>query len=274
MLKDITLGQYFPGDTIIHRLDPRTKLLLVLVYMILTFSINGFLGYLILAVFTFGCIFISRVPLKFVLKGLKPIFVFIVITGLFNLFLTGGDPVFHWWIFTITKQGLYFAAFMILRLVFLILGTSLLTLTTSPIALTDGLEHLLSPFKRIGLPAHELAMMMTIALRFIPTLMEETDKIIKAQSARGADFESGNLLRRAKAMVPILIPLFISAFRRADELATAMECRCYRGGENRTRLHELKYTKADSAAWLCFLLLAALLLALRFLPWTGGGAAL
>lgn len=267
MLKDITLGQYFPGNTVIHRLDPRCKLLLVVAYIVLIFCIKNFVGYAVLAAFTFGCIFLSKVPFKFVIKGLKPILVFIVITGLFNLFLTGGEPIFHWWIFTVTKEGVGFAAFMVLRLIFLILGTSLLTLTTSPIALTDGLEQLLSPFKKIGLPAHELAMMMTIALRFIPTLMEETDKIIKAQSARGADFESGNILRRAKAMVPILIPLFISAFRRADELATAMECRCYRGGENRTRLRELKLSRADLGGWIAFLVLGTVLIFLNF--WLG-----
>ncbi len=255
MLKDITLGQYFPGNTVIHRLDTRCKILLVLVYIVLIFCIQNFAGYLLLTAFTFGCILISKVPVRFVLKGLKPIMIFVVITGLFNLFLTDGEPVFTWWIFTVTKEGIGFAAFMVLRLIFLILGTSLLTLTTSPIALTDGLERLLNPFKRIGLPAHELAMMMTIAIRFIPTLMEETDKIIKAQSARGADFESGNILRRAKAMVPILIPLFISAFRRADELATAMECRCYRGGENRTRLKELKLTQIDLGGTVVVLLL-------------------
>ena len=181
------------------------------------------------------------------------------------MFLTDGEPIFSWWIFTVTREGVAFAAFMILRLVFLILGTSLLTLTTSPIALTDGLEQLLSPMKKLGVPAHELAMMMTIALRFIPTLMEETDKIIKAQSARGADFESGNLLRRAKAMIPILIPLFISAFRRADELATAMECRCYRGGENRTRLKELRYGRVDLGGLLVFIALGILLYALNML---------
>ncbi len=257
MLKDITLGQYFPGDTAIHRLDPRTKLLLVLVYIVLTFSIGNFIGYGLLGIFILSCILISKVPPKFVLKGLKPILVFIVITGLFNLFLTPGEAIFSWWIFTITKEGIRFAIFMVLRLVFLILGTSLLTLTTSPIALTDGMERLLSPFKKIGVPAHELAMMMSIALRFIPILMEETDKIIKAQSARGADFESGNLVRRAKAMIPILIPLFISAFRRADELATAMECRCYRGGDNRTRLKELKYSKVDLYGWLVVIVLTA-----------------
>lgn len=257
MMKDITLGQYFPGDSVIHKMDPRTKILLVLVYIILTFMIDNFVGYAALALFLAFSVFVSRIPPMFVIKGLKPILVFIFITALFNLFLTGGEPVFKWWIFTVTKEGLYFASFMVLRLVFLILGTSLLTLTTSPIALTDGLEHLLSPFKRVGLPAHELAMMMTIALRFIPTLMEETDKIIKAQTARGADFDSGNLIRRAKAMVPILIPLFISAFRRADELATAMECRCYRGGANRTRLNQLKFSNADITGWLAFAVLAA-----------------
>ncbi len=267
MLKDITLGQYFPGNTVVHRLDPRGKILLVLAYIIYIFTIKNFAGYLILALFTVGVILLSKVPVKFVLKGLKPIMIFIVITGLFNLFLTDGEPLLHIWVFTITKEGVGFASFMVLRLVFLILGTSLLTLTTSPIALTDGLEQLLSPFKRIGLPAHELAMMMTIALRFIPTLMEETDKIIKAQSARGADFESGNLLRRAKAMIPILIPLFISAFRRADELATAMECRCYRGGENRTRLKELRYSRVDLGGLIAFLLLGAVLLSVNL--WLG-----
>lgn len=265
MLKDITLGQYFPGDTVIHRLDPRTKILIIIAYIVLTFSIQNFLGYGILAIFVGGCILSSKIPPKFVIKGLKPILLFIVITALFNLFLTEGEPIFSWWIFTVTKEGLYFASFMVLRLVFLILGTSLLTLTTSPISLTDGLEQLLNPFRKIGVPAHELAMMMSIALRFIPTLMEETDKIIKAQSARGADFDSGNLIRRAKAMIPILIPLFISAFRRADELATAMECRCYRGGENRTRLKQLKYGKTDALAWLVVILLGVVLIATNIL---------
>jgi energy-coupling factor transport system permease protein len=190
-------------------------------------------------------VFLSQIPPRFVLKGLKPILLFIVITGLFNLFLTSGEVIWRFGFLKITKEGVYIAVFMILRLTFLIVGTSLLTLTTSPIALTDGMEHLLKPFSRIGLPAHELSMMMSIALRFIPTLMEETDKIIKAQAARGADFESGNLIRKAKAMIPILVPLFISAFRRADELATAMECRCYNGGEHRTSLHELKFKRRD-----------------------------
>lgn len=265
MLKDITLGQFFPGDSALHRMDPRTKILLVLVYIILIFCIHNFAGYGLFALVTLGCILISKVPPRFILKGLKPIMVFIVITGIFNLFLTQGDPIFSWGILTITRQGVYYAAFMVLRLVFLMIGTSLLTLTTSPIALTDGMEHLLRPFRKIGLPAHELAMMMSIALRFIPILMEETDKIIKAQSARGADFESGNLLRRAKAMVPILIPLFISAFRRADELATAMECRCYRGGENRTRLKELRFHRVDLGAALFFVVLLGAVIGLNLL---------
>ncbi|MEG2381286.1 MAG: energy-coupling factor transporter transmembrane component T [Oscillospiraceae bacterium] len=249
MLKDITLGQYFPGNSFVHKIDPRTKILMVFMYIIIIFMIKNLVGYLILATFVTMCIFVSGIPFKFVIKGLKPIMFFIAITAAFNVFLTGGRTIWQWWIFNITYEGINFAIFMVLRLFFLVLGTSLLTLTTSPIALTDGLEHLLKPFKKIGVPAHELAMMMTIALRFIPTLLDETDKIIKAQSARGADFESGNLFRRAKAMVPILIPLFISAFRRADELATAMECRCYRGGENRTRLTELKMTRVDIVGW-------------------------
>lgn len=257
MLKDITLGQYFPGKSFIHRIDPRTKILCVLAYIILIFCIKDFAGYAALAVFTAVCVISSRVPVKFMIKGVKPILVFIVITAIFNLFLTGGRIIWKWGFLTITYEGLRLAIFMVLRLFFLIMGTSLLTLTTSPIVLTDGLESLLSPLKRIGVPAHEFAMMMTIALRFVPTLLEETDKIMKAQAARGADFESGNILRRAKAMVPILIPLFISAFRRADDLATAMECRCYRGGDNRTKLRELKMGMADVIAWLAMLIFTA-----------------
>ena len=253
MLKDITIGQYVPGETVVHRLDPRTKILVMLAYIVITFCIQNFVGYGIL-IFIVGTVAISKIPPIMVVKGLKPIMVFIVITGLFNLFLTsGGEIVWQYGIFKITDEGIRFAIFMVLRLAFLILGTSLLTLTTSPISLTDGMESLLRPFKKIGVPAHELSMMMSIALRFIPTLMEETDKIMKAQAARGADFENGNLIQRAKAMVPILVPLFISAFRRADELATAMECRCYRGGENRTRLYELKYAGRDAVAALVVL---------------------
>lgn len=261
MLKDITLGQYIPGDTVIHRLDPRTKILAMLTYIVITFCVQNFWGYIALAIFVCVCVALSKVPPMTVVKGLKPIMVFIIITALFNLFLTGGTVVWQWGVLKITEEGIRFAVFMVLRLAFLIFGTSLLTLTTSPISLTDGMENLLSPFKKIGVPAHELSMMMSIALRFIPTLMEETDKIMKAQAARGANFENGSLIKRAKAMVPILIPLFISAFRRADELATAMECRCYRGGENRTRLYELKYGSRDAgAAFVTVLLLAAIIL--------------
>lgn len=263
MLKDITLGQYFPGDTVIHKIDPRTKILFVLAYIILVFCISSFAGYIALAIFIVGCIIVSKIPPAFVFKGLKPIMVFIIITGLFNLFLTSGEVVWQFGFLKITREGIRFAAFMILRLTFLILGTSLLTLTTSPISLTDGMEHLLSPFKKIGVPAHELSMMMSIALRFIPTLMEETDKIMKAQAARGADFESGNLLMRAKAMIPILIPLFINAFRRADELATAMECRCYCGGDGRTSLNELKFSSRDLGALIALIILTAMIIVLN-----------
>ncbi len=263
MLKDITLGQYFPGDTVIHRLDPRTKILAILAYIVITFCVDSYIGYIVLAVFVAGSIYMSKVPPAFVFKGLKPILVFIIITGLFNLFLTGGEIAWQWGFLKITYEGIRFAVFMVLRLTFLMLGTSLLTLTTSPISLTDGMENLLRPFTKIGLPAHELSMMMSIALRFIPTLMEETDKIMKAQAARGADFESGGLLQRAKSMVPILVPLFISAFRRADELATAMECRCYRGGAERTSLNELKYDINDAAAGGVMLLLLAVVIVLN-----------
>lgn len=263
MLKDITLGQYFPGETVIHRLDPRTKIIIILAYMVITFCVQSFFGYIALALFIAVCVCLSKIPPATVIKGLKPILVFIVITGLFNLFLTDGEVLWRFGIFKITREGIRFAVFMVLRLSFLILGTSLMTLTTSPISLTDGMEHLLKPFAKIGFPAHELSMMMSIALRFIPTLMEETDKIMKAQAARGADFESGNLLQRAKAMIPILVPLFISAFRRADELATAMECRCYRGGENRTSLYELRFALRDAAAGGAAALLLAAVIALN-----------
>ncbi len=265
MLKDITLGQYFPGDTAVHNLDPRTKILIALCYIVVVFCVQNPLGYVALAIFIGASVYISKIPPMTVVKGLKPIMVFIVITGLFNLFLTGGDVVWQLGFLKITKEGIRFAVFMVLRLIFLILGTSMLTLTTSPISLTDGMERLLRPFKKIGVPAHELSMMMSIALRFIPTLMEETDKIMKAQAARGADIESGSLIKRAKAMVPILVPLFVGAFRRADELATAMECRCYRGGENRTRLYELKYAGRDIAAGAVMVVLVGIIIGLNFL---------
>ncbi|MBE7042624.1 MAG: energy-coupling factor transporter transmembrane protein EcfT [Ruminococcaceae bacterium] len=245
MIKDITIGQFFPGDSVIHKLDPRFKIIFTLVYIIAVFLANSLLAYTMVAVFVFGSIFLSRIPVKHTLRGLKSVLFIIAFTALFNLFLTEGEPLFSIGPVTATKEGLRMTLLMIARVFFLIIGTTLLTFTTSPIMLTDGIESLLKPFAKIGLPAHELAMMMTIALRFIPTLIEETDKIMKAQTARGADFESGNLFQRAKNFVPLLVPLFISAFRRADELATAMECRCYHGGQNRTRMRVLKAGSRD-----------------------------
>jgi len=253
MLRDITIGQYFPIDSPVHRLDPRIKIIISFIYLISLFIVKDLLVFAFVTVFLLFIIKISKVPVKYILKGLKPIFLIIIFAFTINLFMTPGKIMFSYGIFKITEEGLYQAVFMVLRLVYLIIGTSMLTLTTSPIALTDGIEYLLNPFKKIGLPAHELAMMMTIALRFIPTLLEETDKIMKAQMARGADFESGNVMKRAKALIPLLVPLFISAFRRADELAMAMEARCYRGGENRTRMKVLRYGKNDVFASVFFL---------------------
>lgn len=249
MIRDITLGQYFPGESWIHRLDPRIKIVGTLAYIVALFIVGDFWGFLIAVAALFGVIGISRVPLKFILKGLKPIFIIILFTFVLNLFMIPGKVIWSFWILTITEEGLYTAFFMAARLILLLLGSSLLTLTTRPIRLTDGIESLLSPLRKVGVPAHELAMMMTIALRFIPTLLEETDKIMKAQIARGADFESGNLIKKAKAMVPLLVPLFISAFRRANDLAMAMEARCYRGGEHRTKMKPLKYAARDRIAY-------------------------
>ena len=263
MLKDITLGQYFPGTTAVHLLDPRTKLVLVIVYIVALFLAKWFVSYALVFAFLAACIAISRIDLRVILKSLKPLLLIIVLTAVLNLFYGDGEPLVQFWIFKITRTGILNAVFMILRISLLVAGTFMLTYTTSPIALTDGLESLLSPLKKLHAPVHELAMMMCIALRFIPTLIEETDKIMSAQKARGADFESGNLLSRAKALIPILVPLFISAFRRADELATAMECRCYHGGEGRTRLHELHYARRDCFAYLIGLLLLAGVIVLR-----------
>lgn len=266
MLKDITLGQYFPGTSFIHRLDPRTKLVMLVVYIVALFTASGWIGYGIVFAFLATCILISRIPLKNIVRGLKPLVLILVLTAILNLFLTDGETVwFSVWILKITKEGTIRAAMMLLRILMLVAGTFLLTYTTSPIALTDGLESLLSPFKKIHLPVHELAMMMCIALRFIPTLIEETDKIMSAQKARGADFETGNLLQRVKALVPILIPLFISAFRRADELATAMECRCYHGGEGRTKMKLLRYTRLDFQTYAVGVLLIGSIIALAVL---------
>lgn len=248
MIRDITLGQYFPGESVIHKLDPRIKIILTILYITALFMITNFTGYILFAAFTFQVILVSTIPVKYVFKGLKPLVFIILLTAFINMFMTEGRVLFPIGPLTVTAEGVEMAALMTLRLLFLIMGTSLLTYTTSPILLTDGIEKLLSPFQRVGVPAHELAMMMTIALRFIPTLLEETDKIMKAQMARGADFESGNLLKRAQGLVPLLVPLFISAFRRADELAIAMESRCYRGGEKRTRMKQLKLEKRDYMA--------------------------
>ena len=245
MLKDITLGQYFPGTSLAHRLDPRTKLLLTVIYIVALFCAKSFFSYLLIALVLFTGIKVSGVAPKALVRGLKPILFIICFTAVLNLFYTPGETLASFWIFKITKEGIFTAFFMVLRITMLIMGTFLLTYTTSPIALTDGMEALLGPLKRVRVPVHELAMMMSIALRFIPTLIEETDKIMSAQRARGADFESGNLIQRAKALLPLLVPLFISAFRRADELAVAMECRCYHGGEGRTKLHVLRYKPRD-----------------------------
>ena len=249
MLSNITLGQYYPVDSWVHRLDPRTKILLTIGIMVAVFMVHSLVGYAIILAFLWLTARLSKVPFKMLLKGVKALRIILVLTFLLNLFFsTDGTVLLHWKFITITQEGLSHAVHYSLRLVFLVIGTSLLTLTTSPIALSDGIELLLSPLKRLHFPAHELAMMMSIALRFIPTLLEEADKIMKAQMARGADFETGNLIARAKAMVPLLVPLFVSAFRRAGDLAMAMEARCYHGGENRTRLRVLKMTRNDLIA--------------------------
>lgn len=246
MIKDITIGQFFPGKSIVHRLDARIKLLLTVMFIIMLFMADTFLGLLIGVLFIGLAYIVSSIPIKMILKSVKPIVPLIVLTAILNLFfISDGDVLVHWWIFKITTGSLQTAVFMVIRIIALIIGTSLLTYTTSPIALTDAIERILSPLKKIKLPVHEVAMMMTIALRFIPTLVEETDKITMAQKARGADMESGSILKRAKALVPILIPLFVSAFRRAEELAMAMECRCYHGGEGRTRLKQLHFAMRD-----------------------------
>ena len=266
MLKDITLGQYFPGDTVAHRLDPRTKILLVTLYIIALFCAKNLLSYALLAAVLAACVRISRVGLRALVRGLKPVLFIIVFTGILNLFFTPGDRyVLEWGFLRISDTGIRNAVFMVLRIMLLIMGTFLMTYTTSPISLTDGLERLLNWMKRFHVPVHELAMMMSIALRFIPTLIEETDKIMSAQKARGADFESGGLIQKAKAMIPILVPLFISAFRRADELATAMECRCYHGGEGRTKLHVLQYEARDYMALVLGAVILAAVIAMRSL---------
>ena len=264
MLKDITLGQYFPGNSPVHRLDPRTKLLLLVVYIVALFIAENWISYGVMLVFLSVTIAISTIPLKSILNGMKPLVLILVFTGILNIFFTTGQTLLvSFWVIKIYLEGIIRAVFMMARILMLITGTFLLTYTTSPIALTDGLESLMGPLKVLRVPVHELSMMMCIALRFIPTLIEETDKIMCAQKARGADFESGNLLQRVKALVPILVPLFISAFRRADELATAMECRCYQGGEGRTKMKILRYKLGDIWAFLLGGLMLAASITLR-----------
>lgn len=264
MLTDITLGQYYPGNSCIHRLDPRTKILAVLFYMVMVFLANSPLSYGILIGFIVLEAALAKLPAGLLLRSIKPLWIIILLTMVIHFVTDPGEVLWQWKFLTITKEGIVLGVKMSLRLVLLLLVSSLMTFTTSPIVLTDGIESLLRPFKKIGVPAHELAMMMTIALRFIPTLLEETDRIMKAQMSRGADFSSGNIMKRAKNMLPILIPLFISSFRRADELALAMEARCYRGGEGRTRMHELVYGKGDALTGLVMLGLFALLAFLRW----------
>ena len=264
MLKDITLGQYFPGNSPIHRMDPRTKLLALILYIITIFIADGLIPYVICAAGLAAVIRISRIPLKLIMKSLKPIVIIIIFTGALNILYTPGTELFRLWIFRVTVEGIHTAITMIVRILLLVASTSLLTYTTSPMALTDGLESLLGPLKKFHVPVHEFSMMMSIALRFIPTLIEETDKIMSAHKARGADFESGNIFQRAKALVPVLVPLFISAFRRADELACAMECRLYHGGEHRTRLHSLRYGKVDAWGGLAAALVCGGVIALNF----------
>ena len=249
MFDSITLGQYYQTDSVLHRLDPRVKLVGTFVYLISLFVVSSFAGYLLAALFLFAMIRLSHVPFRYIVRGMKTILFLLLITVCFNLFLTPGEVVWQAWIFKITKEGISFAIKMALRLSLLILGSSIMTLTTTPTQLTDALESLMRPLKKVRVPVHEIAMMMSIALRFIPILMEETDKIMKAQIARGADFESRNIVKKIKSLVPLLVQLFISAFRRANDLARAMEARCYRGGEGRTKMKPLVYSSKDYVAY-------------------------
>lgn len=252
MIKDITLGQYFPGNSVIHNLDPRVKIILTMLYIVFLFVISSAVSYAFAVAVTLVLVYLTRIPLKMYFRGLKPLLFILVFTAVLNIFYSAGEPLLEFWIFSITANGIKNAVFMILRIFMLVIATSMLTYTTSPIVLTNGLERLLSPLSKIKVPVHEFSMMMTIALRFIPTLLEETDKIMNAQKARGADFETGGLIKRAKALAPIIIPLFISAFRRADELATAMECRCYTGSSE-GRTHYVSYTATKRDFFACII---------------------
>ena len=268
MIRDITIGQYYPAKSILHRLDPRVKVVSTLLFLISLFLFRSIPGYIIATAFLVMVVRLSKVPFGYIVKGLKPIIMILMLTVLFQLFLTrGGDTLVHWWIFTITEEGLVNAVYMAIRLIYLIIGSSLMTFTTTPNELTDAIEKLLGPLNKIRIPVHEIAMTMSIALRFIPILLEETDKIMKAQIARGADFESGNMLQRAKAMVPILVPLFVSAFRHANDLAMAMEARCYHGGEGRTKMKPLRYVSRDRVAYVIVILYVAAVFAIgRYVP--------
>ena len=266
MIRDITLGQYYPERSVIHRLDARTKILGTLLYIIEIFLVNSFTGFGLVILALGVLIGISRVPVRFIFKGLKAVVFIILLTFVLNLFMFDGTVLWHWKFLTITYEGLYRSCFMALRLILLIIGTSMLTLTTKPMELTDGLEKLLKPFNRFGLPSHEIALMMSIALRFIPTLLEETDKIMKAQQARGADFESGNLIQRVKNMIPILIPLFVGSFRIAQDLALAMEARCYHGGVGRTRMKEIVFSRRDGVAGVLLAVFLGIVIASRWMP--------
>ena len=250
MIRDITIGQYYPADSVLHRLDPRTKLVGTILFIVSVFLFHTFPGYAVATVFLAAMIALSKVPPKFIFKGLKAILVLLLFTMVFNVLLTPGEVLWRWGILKVTREGLSLAGRMAIRLTYLVIGSSIMTLTTTPNQLTDGMERLLRPLNKIHVPVHEIAMMMSIALRFIPILLEETDKIMKAQIARGADFENGNLIQKAKNMIPLLVPLFISAFRRANDLAMAMEARCYHGGDHRTQMKPLKYVGRDYSAYL------------------------
>lgn len=265
MIRDITIGQYYPADSVIHRLDPRTKLAGTLIFIVSVFLFHTFLGYAVATLFLAGVIWASKVPVKFIFKGLKAIFVILLFTMIFNMFLTPGEVLIGYGVFHITREGVALAVRMAIRLIYLVIGSSVMTLTTTPNQLTDGLEKALRPLNKIHVPVHEIAMMMSIALRFIPILLEETDKIMKAQIARGADFENGNIIQKAKNMVPLLVPLFISAFRRANDLAMAMEARCYHGGDHRTQMKPLHYKKRDYFAYILLLVYLAVAIAFRIL---------
>ena len=265
MIRDITIGQYYPADSVLHRLDPRTKFIGAFIYLVSLFVADSFWGYVIATCFLAGLIILSKVPVKFMLKGLKPLFIILLITVAFNLFLVPGEVIWSFGFLKLTREGIAQAIKIGIRLIYLVIGSSIMTLTTTPNQLTDGLERILHPLNKIHVPVHEISMMMSIALRFIPILLEETDKIMKAQIARGADFESGNLIQKAKGLIPLLVPLFISAFRRADDLAMAMEARCYHGGDDRTQMKPLVYKSRDYVAYGIAVVYLAIDIAVRVL---------